>query len=140
LSGGDSTKTKFFTESNIKNWKKVNFFLEGQFYKYKIKTQKNKIIMACEEIFVNICKYAYKNTGQVEITLDFDDKTAKIEIADSGIAFDPLSFCADKEIDKDYKERKIGGMGIYMVKNTMDKLEYKRKDSKNYFLMFKNLC
>jgi anti-sigma regulatory factor (Ser/Thr protein kinase) len=132
-------ESRIFIESDVKNWKEVVFFLEKHLHKKG--TQENKIIMACEEIFINICKYAYKKVGQVEILFDFDGKTAKIEIIDSGVAFNPLSFSASaaKEVNKNLKERKIGGMGIYMVKNIMDKIEYKRKNGKNCLSMFKNL-
>lgn len=97
------------------------------------------INVAVEEIFVNVCYYAYEgieNKG-VEISCSFDDDVEKITFIDEGIPFNPLER-RDPDVNISAEERNIGGLGIYMVKKTMDKCDYERKDGKNIFSISKN--
>ena len=90
-----------------------------------------------EEIFVNIASYAYKamdipdSEKTVEIILErLGEGTIKIQFADSGIEFNPL-MKNDPDINADYNDRGIGGLGIYMVKKSMDNVEYIREGTQN---------
>lgn len=95
-------------------------------------------LIAVEEIFVNIAHYAYpESEGEVDIELTISDK-ALISFVDEGIAFDPLTK-DDPDITASVEERDIGGLGIYMVKKTMDGVEYKRVGNSNVFTFWKNL-
>lgn len=95
-------------------------------------------LIAVEEIFVNIAHYAYpESKGEVDIELTISDK-ALISFVDEGIAFDPLTK-DDPDITASVEERDIGGLGIYMVKKTMDGVEYKRVGNSNVFTFWKNL-
>lgn len=99
------------------------------------------ICVAIEEIFVNIAKYAYPaGGGDAEISIDIDDKTniASFVISDSGIAFDPLKK-DDPDITLPAEKRKIGGLGIFIVKKTMDSVNYIRTNGKNILTMTKKL-
>ena len=82
----------------------------------------NRIRLSCEELFVNIINYAYPDkTGSIEISCDEtgEKKGLRIEIADSGIAFDPLS-CAPEDTTKlPIEQRTIGGLGIHLVRMVM---------------------
>ena len=100
-----------------------------------------QIDVAVDEIFSNISKYAYpEGTGtatlQVEITED--PRTAEVTFIDSGIPFDPM-----KEMEPDVtlsaEERKIGGLGIYLVQKTMDGMSYEYVDGKNILRICKNI-
>ncbi|MGM0509399.1 MAG: ATP-binding protein [Fusobacteriota bacterium] len=105
------------------------------------KKLKNKIRLACEEVFVNIINYAYGDeTGDIEIYYedDLENNTFTIIVEDSGVEFDPFKR-EDPDIDLPMEERTIGGLGIFMVKNIMDDVEYKRKDGKNILKMVKGL-
>lgn len=104
-------------------------------------TMKNtmSINIALEEIFVNVCHYAYEgleNKG-VEVTYCFDGENEKITFVDEGIPFNPLER-QDPDVTMSAQDRRIGGLGIYMVKKSMDKCEYERKDGKNIFSFTKN--
>lgn len=104
----------------------------------KIQTQ---IDIAVEEIFVNIASYAYApGSGNAEIGVEISDDPleAIIRFVDSGMPYDPLAK-EDPDITLPAEERPIGGLGIYMVKQSMDHVEYEHKDGQNIFTIRKNL-
>ena len=104
----------------------------------KIKMQ---IDIAVEELFVNIAHYAYTPaTGKAIITIeiDNDNKEVSITFTDSGIPFNPLEK-EDPDVSLSAEERKIGGLGIYMVKKSMDKVRYAYEDGKNKLTITKKV-
>lgn len=89
--------------------------------------------IAVEEIFVNIAHYAYthgEGDAVISIESESDPRAVTITFADSGTPYDP---CAkeDPDITLSAEDRQIGGLGIYMVKKSMDSMEYERKDNQN---------
>ncbi|MCR5485445.1 MAG: ATP-binding protein, partial [Clostridiales bacterium] len=63
-------------------------------------------------------------------------ETIKMTFCDRGVAFDPLAK-DDPDITASADERQIGGLGIFMVKKSMDKVEYKRENDKNILTIYK---
>ena len=105
-----------------------------------MKTQM-QIDIAVEEIFVNIARYAYApGTGDATILVDADaeNRSVTVEFRDSGIPFNPLAK-ADPDITLAAEERQIGGLGIYMVKKSMDDVRYAYRDGQNVFMFTKKL-
>ena len=100
---------------------------------------KMQIDVAVDEIFANVASYAYEG-GAGEVTVRFEmiesPSGVKITFIDSGMAFDPLAK-EDPELGGTAEERKIGGLGIFMVKKTMDDVSYERRDGRNIFSMTK---
>ena len=91
---------------------------------------KNKIAIAVDEIFSNIARYAHHpETNEATVRVTSGD-IITLEFEDSGAAFDPLAK-SDPDISLSAGERDIGGLGIFMVKNIMDSVEYRREGSKN---------
>ena len=103
-----------------------------------IKAQ-TQICVAAEEIYVNIASYAYApETGNAVIRMTVADGTAEIEFRDRGTAFDPLAK-ADPDVTLAAEERPIGGLGIFMVKKSMDEVLYRREDGENILTIRKKL-
>ena len=101
--------------------------------------QSMTIAIAVEEIFVNIAHYAYgEGSGLATIGMDFEDDDVIITFIDEGFAFDPLAK-EDPDITASAEERDIGGLGIYMVKKSMDECTYNRIDNKNIFTIRKKI-
>ena len=102
---------------------------------------KKQLMICCDEIFTNIASYAYPDeNGSVAVTVEFVSETQSLRIifSDSGIAFDPLAI-SEPDTSSALSERKIGGLGMFMVKKMMDSVEYCRKDEKNILTLTKNL-
>lgn len=98
-----------------------------------------QITVAVEEIFVNIAHYAYPDgQGGMKLAVSNDDGIVTLCFTDSGIPFDPLAK-ADPDITLSAEERGIGGLGIYMVKKSMDEVRYERRDGQNIFAISKKI-
>jgi len=94
--------------------------------------------IAVEELFVNIAHYAYApDVGEATIQVSFEGKKVIITFMDSGIPYNPWAK-KDPDITLSLEERQIGGLGIYMVKNSMDEVDYVYKDGKNIVTIKKN--
>ena len=97
------------------------------------------ISVALEEMFVNVAHYAYPDQkGKVTVGMRFIDDDVEIHLFDSGIPFNPLAK-KDPDITLKAEEREIGGLGIYMVKQSMDECTYERKNNQNHFMMRKKI-
>ena len=100
-----------------------------------------QIDVAVEEIFVNIASYAYaQGTGmaRVRVELSKDPAMVTITFADQGIPYDPLGR-SDPDLTLPAEERPIGGLGIYIVKKTMDEVIYEYRDNQNILVIKKKL-
>ena len=116
----------------------IDEWLEGLSCPTKAQMQ---IDLSVEEIFVNVAHYAYKpKTGMIRIVCNNPENDVSVEISfeDAGVPFDPLAK-EDPDVTLSAEERPIGGLGIYMVKKSMDDVQYQYKDGKNIFTMRKNI-
>ena len=100
-----------------------------------------QIDIAIDELFGNIAHYAYnpeigKATVRVEVIED--PLAVTITFIDNGVPYDPLAK-ADPDTTLSAEEREIGGLGIYMVKKSMDDITYEYKDGQNILTIKKNL-
>lgn len=97
-----------------------------------------QINIAIDELFSNIAKYAYapgKGDATVRMELEREPvKAVSITFIDSGTPYDPIAE-KDPDITLSAEERGIGGLGILMVKKSMDDLKYEYKDGKNIFMI-----
>lgn len=97
----------------------------------------DRIQLACEEVLVNVINYAYPGkNGDLEIAIESVEKGLKITVADSGIPFDPLSLPMP-DINAPMEERRIGGLGIYLMRKIMDEVTYRRENDRNILTMVK---
>ena len=94
--------------------------------------QTAKIELALEEALVNVCRYAYRQgQGDVEIHCRITDgRACLIEIIDSGIPFDACAYPAP-ELTACIADRRVGGLGVYLMRNMADQMTYRRENEKN---------
>jgi len=98
-----------------------------------------QISIAVEEIFVNIASYAYEGKpGTMTLTIDCNDGVVSFRFADKGVPFDPLAK-PDPDIAAAADERQIGGLGIYMVKKSMDSVTYEYTNGENILTFTKKM-
>jgi anti-sigma regulatory factor (Ser/Thr protein kinase) len=97
-----------------------------------------QILIAAEEIFVNIAHYAYNpETGGAVIRICVGDEVI-IEFEDNGKPYNPLER-ADPDITLSAEEREVGGLGIFMVKDFMDTVKYRHEGNKNILIIKKTI-
>lgn len=96
--------------------------------------------LALEEAVTNVVMYAYPagEEGDVDIVSELSDGSLLFTISDKGIPFDPTKK-EDADITLGVEERQIGGLGIFLVRQLMDTVEYERKDGYNILTMKKKL-
>lgn len=100
---------------------------------------KMQISLCVEELFTNVVHYAYPDgDGDVTFALRIQDGEMHLRMADRGIPFDPLKQ-DDPDVTLSAEERKIGGLGIFLVKKTMDDVRYEWNDGQNILTMQKKL-
>ena len=99
------------------------------------------IDIAVEELFVNIASYAYDTgigTAVVQVTVNEEPLSVEITFIDNGKQYDPLAK-EDPDTTLSVGQRKKGGLGIFMVKKSMDDVIYEYKDGKNILTIKKKL-
>ena len=96
--------------------------------------------LAMEEAVVNVMSYAYPAdaVGDIDVDATFDDGVLTFVISDSGKPFDPTK-AGDPDITLDAEDRPIGGLGIFLVRNIMDTIEYQYSDTKNILILGKKI-
>ena len=96
---------------------------------------RRKLDVALEEMLVNVCHYAYANQdepGIMEVVLeaDADVPSLRVTISDSGVPFNPLTR-KDPTKPSSIQETKVGGLGIFMTKKSVDELTYDYVNGQN---------
>ena len=129
-------------EALVENLPKVIAFVEEQLEAadcpMKIQMQ---IDIAVEEIFVNIAHYAYNpETGIAMVRVEVFPDTPSVDITfiDGGVPYDPLAK-DDPDVTLSADKREIGGLGIFMVKKTMDDVKYEYLNGHNILTLKKDL-
>ena len=91
-----------------------------------------EIGVATEEVLVNICSYAYQDqVGEVKVSCLLDDESRFIiEFEDTGVPFDVHGLDAP-DLTNDISERQVGGLGVFIIKELMNEVQYRREDDKN---------
>ena len=138
---GEAMK-KLTIEAKIDNLDEVLAFVDGELEAAgcSLKTQM-QIDVAVEEIFVNIAHYAYApDTGKAVIGVEVigEPPCARITFSDSGMPYNPLEK-EDPDVTLSAEERMIGGLGIFMVKKSMDSMDYEYRNGQNLLTMTKKL-
>ena len=127
---------ELFIEATLENMDTVMDFVNKHIEEYPSKI-KNQIGIAVDEIFSNIASYAYNpETGVAAVRIEAGENIT-IEFEDSGAPYNPLTAPAP-DISLPAQKREIGGLGIFMVKNIMDSVEYRREGNKNILTVKKN--
>ena len=100
-----------------------------------------QIDVAMDELFANIARYAYARGGgeaTVQFSFEKETRTVSITLIDSGIPFNPLSV-AEPDTTSSAEDRPIGGLGIFLVRKTMDDMAYAYQDGKNILTIRKKV-
>ena len=137
-----STKEQLTLTNDIQELERLEPFLENFFNRNNLDvTLLPSVNLALEEALANVIMYAYPKGVQGEVTLSTNIKGEDIlmEIKDKGAPFDPLQQ-QEANLDVPLEERQIGGLGIHLIKEIMDGVEYARADGKNVLKMRKKLA
>ena len=128
-------------KNEVHEVKRLSEFLKSVSQQLDVSTSvANQLRLAVEEAVVNVIDYAYPigTEGDINIRVLSDGKTVRIQIIDKGKAFDPTAMQrADTTLSAE--ERNIGGLGILLVREQMDSINYERTDGKNVLTLIKKI-
>ena len=128
--------------ANQNNLDAVNEFVNAKLDEVECLPQtRMQIELAVEEIFINIASYAYcPNEGPVTIRVTVEEAPIRVILTfiDKGKPFDPLAK-KDADVSLPPEEREIGGLGIFLVKKTMDSVKYEYRNGQNILTVVKNV-
>ena len=134
------TKEKEF-KADVKELNEIQDFVTNELEKQNCDSKIIKNInLAIEEIFVNIASYSFKEkNGNCLLKINFDgDKTFNFIFEDNGVKFNPLDN-KDPDTSLTAEERTVGGLGIFLTKKIMDRVDYKYENSKNILTISKEI-
>ncbi len=137
-----SSMTETLTIKNdIHEIKRFSEFIKSAVGKLDIDASlAKKLQLAVEEAVVNVINYAYpaETKGDITINMLFNGHALHFQIIDEGVAFDPT---AKQKTDTSLsvEDRQIGGLGILLLRELMDSINYERTDGKNVLTLIKNL-
>lgn len=129
-------------EAKVDHLESVLAFVDGELEQIACPMkQQMQIDIAVEELYVNIAHYAYSpETGMVTLRVETTETPASVAITftDQGRSYNPLAK-ADPDVALSADERQIGGLGIFMVKKSMDEMDYEYRDGKNILTIRKRI-
>jgi serine/threonine-protein kinase RsbW len=124
--------------SEIENIPAVSARLEGAMKAHGFCT--DEILdtqLAVEEVITNTIIHGYKKPGgEIHLSCHVNPDLVRIQVADSAPQFDPLSI-PEPELEGDVDERRIGGLGIYLVRQVMDTISYRYENGRNILTLEK---
>jgi anti-sigma regulatory factor (Ser/Thr protein kinase) len=96
--------------------------------------------MVFDELLANVISYAYsdEDAHSIEVIVNCAENRLTISISDDGMPFNPFTR-EDPDITLSVEDREIGGLGIMLVKNTMDETGYQRRHNRNIVTLIKHL-
>lgn len=128
-------------EAKVQSIEVITDFINSELEKLDCATKARSMIdVAADEAVSNIARCAYgPEGGDVTVRFDAGDgKNVAISFIDGGVPFDPLSY-GDPDTELPIQERQIGGLGIFLIKKTMDDVRYEYRDNKNILTIVKNI-
>jgi len=117
---------KLIVQSRTENLSVVRDYIHDAALKAGINPEKvGDIILAVDEACTNIIKHAYKSIpdGKIEIQVLNNHKKFTIVITDYGSSFEPKKV-PSPDLQKYYQQHRVGGLGMYLMKNLMDEVDY----------------
>lgn len=100
-----------------------------------------RLNLALEELVTNIISYGYEGYPRdttIDITLTLKEDSLEVKVKDYAAPFNPLAV-PEPDVSQDVEDRKIGGLGIHLVRKMMDSLNYSREEGANVLTMVKYL-
>ena len=143
----DAKPKELVVPADVGELPQVNDFIHAELDRHLCPASaQNQLDIAVEELFVNVCRYAYDDAGPdvlrtVRITqvISEEPPSVTVEIIDEGMPFDPLAKPDAATADEfaSVADIPIGGLGILMAKQSVDEMRYERTDSSNVVTLVK---
>jgi anti-sigma regulatory factor (Ser/Thr protein kinase) len=134
------TEVKVTVKNRIEDLLRVNALFESFATQHDISGRlRYHLLVSIEEILTNIIKYGFDEAGvhPIHITFRRVEDQIEMEFEDRGREFNPLEI-GEPDLDIPLEERKLGGLGIHLVKKMVDEAKYRREGDRNILLLRKD--
>lgn len=138
---GNKKNKQFVIENRIEELPSLAAKIDELAEEWKISpAQAMNINLVIEEAVSNIIFYAFADTKKhkIAISVSFNDKRFSIKITDDGSPFNPLEQ-QQPDITLPAEERPVGGLGIFLISQIMDEMDYTRKENLNILTLNKSI-
>ena len=129
-------------EAKVENIDVVTDFVNAALEEYSCSMKaQTQIDVAIDELFGNIARYAYNpEVGKATVQVEMEENTPVVTVTfrDQGMPYNPLN-AQDPDVTLSAEEREIGGLGIYLVKKSMDEVLYEYQDGQNILRVRKKI-
>ena len=141
--GEEQPMKELTVDAKVENIAAVTDFVDRELYALDCSIKaRMQIDVAIDEVMANISQYAYgTETGPVTVLFgqEKDPKVVRLTFIDRGIPYDPLQK-SDPDTTLSLEERPVGGLGIFLIKKSMDSMSYEYKDGKNVLTLQKRIA
>lgn len=122
--------------ANVDKLPEINAFVEECADYFKLDPKKKfGLLIAIEEVFVNVCKYSYPDhKGLIEVSCDVHENALVVQVSDTGNPFNIL-LLPDPDTTLALDDREIGGLGGYFIRKFADSVSYQRENDHNVLKM-----
>jgi serine/threonine-protein kinase RsbW len=126
-------------DARLENLSKINDFVATAMKQLGIEKNLHNVQLAVDEACTNIIKHAYSGRGgMITISCEVEGSYLVITIKDRGKAFDPASV-SPPDLESEIHERRVGGLGIHLMRKLMDEVHYTFDAGGNKLIMKKRL-
>lgn len=136
-----SAETTIILQNRISELERLRDAVQTFAEKYGVPSEAAfDINLALEELLTNIINYGYTDDAshEIRLTIRKGRHAVRLDLEDDGVPFDPTKL-ERPDVDQDISERKIGGLGIFLVGKLMDSTSYRRESNRNIIVLSKTV-
>ena len=137
---GRVTYQSFSVETRVEEIERISDIVDALAEKDELpKDIVFQVKLSLEEVLMNVINHGHDDDEihEVDILLTSTSESLKIEITDDGKPFDPLHDAPEPDTEASIEDRKIGGLGVYLVRELMDEVLYRREGDRNHLVLIK---
>ena len=131
-----------FLNADLGELRHLRAFVEGFCESHTLDAHlANQLFLVLEEIFTNAVNYGYqpdeRAAGKVRVSLSTSDGRLTLIFEDNGTAYNPFEEAPEPDVDGTVEEREVGGLGVFLIRELMDEVNYQRRDGLNHYELVK---
>lgn len=126
--------------SRLEELGRAEAWLRAELLPHASEPVRHDLALVLEEVLTNVIRHGYgaEAQGGIDVSAEICNGKLRLEVRDGARPFDPFS-AALPDLDGDLAERPVGGLGIFLVRRLMDRVEYQRQEQENVLVMEKQL-
>lgn len=136
------TRLDVILRNDLSELERLAGLVEGFVERNRLPTGLSFSLNLClDELLTNTMSHGYPDDAphEIRVGLVLEPDCLHVRVEDDGIAFDPFTEAPPPDLDSDLDDRPVGGLGVFLVKETMDETHYRREGGCNIITLVKHL-